>query len=923
MVVLSSRLWIAPRRHDRVPSWTGFLALALGLLLALPVMAGDSGVEFPGPILKTIFGAPLSAQRVPWSDGASDHLVVGDDLGYLNIIYHLGDNTRYQILDRIPVPGQVVALEAWPEGPFGERTLVAATTNPDRILFLKVQYSQPLISVLQTVSLPEDPGTMVFLDPTQQGDARLAVSLPGWDSIALLQQADGLWSLTEHLPAGDEPFALAALDWDDDGRLDLLSAERGALSGSLGVYKLDQEDSYRRVDDWELEGTVQGLAAGDFDLDGKDEFLVSYADLPRLDAYSAWTGSPILQQSISLAFAPDRIRTFTLFNGNSALVSSVEARGLVEFLEFTGDSWQQRDSYYTGCNPVDVVPGDLNGDGYQELNCLGASTETVAILLGNSRPGFWGYPARPLGTTPLNLEGGDFDGDGDRDLVLGGLEPAQLVFYRREEGFGPLDQARVQDLAFLPGPLCAADFMGAGADELAMVDLLRGGVCLLGLGAEGAFEELVFLELETLPSRIRSGDIDGDGHQDLLLVMSNSSAVWLFYGDGLGQFSGPVVLDLPLGLYDARPLRMNDDPWAELVATDATSRVWVAPNETGRTFGSPVAYQAGSGARLLDLGDLDGDLDDDVIVANTSGETITLLENTGDGALVRRVGALSLDGEPRQMVARDLNEDGLVDILVTLGQGEGQRILLGFEPWLFESALSIFSTGSVYRTYLDDFNDDLRLDILNLDSTLKLGVVLQNTALVFVSAEEPGLEVGCLNDRWEVWLRPEPGQGWTLWGDDGTVRQELARDGLAAVGDLESFGDEWRLSLDPAQWFGKPAGLHLELHSAGRLYQAGAPAPCGASALPRLRWQTLPWPNPFNPRLEARIRLDRPSWVRATVHDLAGREVATLLEGALTAGVHPIAWDGRGRGRAVAAGVYFLQVSTEQGQISHKIVLVK
>ncbi len=920
------RMTILPLQNGILGSLGPWLWLGALLALAGPVCAAGDEIQFPGPVAVTIFGAPLSAAGVPWSDGTTDYLVVGDDLGYINLLYHFADNSIFQVLTRSRIGGEVVALETWTDGPAGVRTLVAGTADPDRLLFLEIQYQAPYVTVLDAVDLPEDPGAIAFVEPTDSGEQRLAVSLPGYDALALLQQNAGQWAVQDLLPAGDQPFALAAVDWDDDGRLDILSADRGALSGSVGVYGLDDTGAYALVDHWDLTGDVSAIAGGDFDLNGQDEFLVTYRDDdlgPRLEAYSAVSGAPVLQQVVPLAYSPDRLRTFTLFNDHPAVLTTSQAMGLMEFLEYTGGTWQRREVYYPGGNPIDAVPADLNGDGYHEVNCLAVASSEVNILLGNNGPGYWGFPARPLGTNPLNLVDGDFDGDGDPDLALTGLAPLRLVMLENDPTTGPLATIRSQDLEFLPGFLCAADFLGDGAEELGVVDLQQGGLALLSLDAGGAFTETAFLPLVTVPTRLSAGDIDGDGFQDLLAVLASSRTLHVYFGDGQGGFTDPEVLVLPLGLYDARALAMDGDPFAELVATDDLARVWVVPNLDGRSFGTPVAYQAGSGASFLSLTDLDGDLDADVVVGNTSGETLSLLENVGDGTLLRRVGGLSLDGEPLQLAARDLNGDGLGDFLVTLGGGGGQRLLLSSAPWEYQQAMVLNSSGSIHRAYLGDFDQDQRLDILNLDNALQLGVVLRNTALAFVPVESPLLELSCHGEQWELGIEVPPGADWVLSAEDGNVRRELARNGQAALGTLTAVEDRWVLRLDPSRWWPDPSALIMELRSAGQSVRLVAPEGCGAAALPRLRWQAQPWPNPFNPRVEARIRLTDPSLTRVTIHDVAGRKLATLLDAELPAGVHPVVWDGRSEGRAVAAGVYFLRVSTEQGELSRKIVLVK
>jgi hypothetical protein len=65
------------------------------------------------------------------------------------------------------------------------------------------------------------------------------------------------------------------------------------------------------------------------------------------------------------------------------------------------------------------------------------------------------------------------------------------------------------------------------------------------------------------------------------------------------------------------------------------------------------------------------------------------------------------------------------------------------------------------------------------------------------------------------------------------------------------------------------------------------------------------YPNPFNPVTEIQFRVQREEWVRLSVYDLLGRQVAVLVDGALEAGRHTAAFDASG----LASGVYLCRLT--------------
>ncbi len=78
-------------------------------------------------------------------------------------------------------------------------------------------------------------------------------------------------------------------------------------------------------------------------------------------------------------------------------------------------------------------------------------------------------------------------------------------------------------------------------------------------------------------------------------------------------------------------------------------------------------------------------------------------------------------------------------------------------------------------------------------------------------------------------------------------------------------------------------------------------------------------PNPFNPATSVMISLEKAGRVTVDVFDIAGRRVATLLNGPLKAGNHTLVWNAARQ----AAGVYFCTVASGAQSRTVKMTLVK
>jgi hypothetical protein len=79
------------------------------------------------------------------------------------------------------------------------------------------------------------------------------------------------------------------------------------------------------------------------------------------------------------------------------------------------------------------------------------------------------------------------------------------------------------------------------------------------------------------------------------------------------------------------------------------------------------------------------------------------------------------------------------------------------------------------------------------------------------------------------------------------------------------------------------------------------------------------YPNPFNPSTTIRFAVPEAGRVRLSVYSVLGQEVATLLDGPVSAGWHTASFAGTG----LPSGVYFYRLETDSRQLSQKMLLVK
>ncbi len=93
----------------------------------------------------------------------------------------------------------------------------------------------------------------------------------------------------------------------------------------------------------------------------------------------------------------------------------------------------------------------------------------------------------------------------------------------------------------------------------------------------------------------------------------------------------------------------------------------------------------------------------------------------------------------------------------------------------------------------------------------------------------------------------------------------------------------------------------------------------GDDLLPREYALAQNYPNPFNPTTVIQYSLRETNHTRLSVYNIAGQEVARLVDGMQEAGAHTINFDAAG----MPSGMYFYRLTSGDFSKTAKMVLLK
>jgi CSLREA domain-containing protein len=337
-------------------------------------------------------------------------------------------------------------------------------------------------------------------------------------------------------------------------------------------------------------------------------------------------------------------------------------------------------NFGTGTQPVSVAIGDFNGDGKQDLAVANSNAGSdgvgqVAILLGDGAGGFSAPAVFNVGTTPLSVAVGDFNGDGNEDLAVANAN-SNNVSVLLGNGGGGFGAATNFAVGLAPIALAVGDFDGDGKPDLATANRDSDNVSvLLGNGA-GSFGTATNFTVGSKPQSIAVGDFNNDGKQDMVVGNSNSNNVSVLVGNGAGGFGAATNFDVGTMPLSVAIGDFTGDGYQDLSAGNYDSNnVSVLVNDGSGGFGTATNFPAGSKPLSIAAGDFNGDGRQDLAVADQGANSVSILAGNGSGVFGSGTN-FSVGNSPRSVAVGDFNGDGRQDLAVANQLSDNVSVLL-------------------------------------------------------------------------------------------------------------------------------------------------------------------------------------------------------------------------------------------------------
>lgn len=280
-----------------------------------------------------------------------------------------------------------------------------------------------------------------------------------------------------------------------------------------------------------------------------------------------------------------------------------------------------------------------------------------------------------------------------------------------------------------PSHLLTTDLNLDGEPDLISANTKDSTLSIFRGKGDGSFHSALNIKVAAEPTMSTAGDIDRDGYPDLVVNSRGTGMFLVLPGNGDGNFrkpiptrTGKVPLNVILGDFNE-----DENIDAAVTLTFDTMEIYMGTGD-GR-FKRGETYMTGSRSfsGISEDFNQDGHVDIALAASSSSASAIRLFLGNGDGTF-QKPKRFAEKLVPLAVVASDMNNDHITDLVFATGKGDNLYILQSNGDGSFQEPTSFSGGGGPFALTTGHFNPDKLKDVAVANSrSSSFSVVIRNS----------------------------------------------------------------------------------------------------------------------------------------------------------------------------------------------------
>ncbi len=396
-----------------------------------------------------------------------------------------------------------------------------------------------------------------------------------------------------------------------------------------------------------------------------------------------------------------------------------------------------------------LVTGDLNGDGLEDLVLLG---ENNIYLLAQTTNHVLAEPEKiPFSGLVKSMQVIDINGDGRNDLLLVNFESPMPFRFRLQNSDGQLGP----EVFFTVPPVHSytAEQMTAKDKEAYVVSISQNSGraqishftqkksdTLAGSFQQGQFFVMPLGKTDKATRGMLWADVNGDHRTDLLVAEPESGQISLFLQKADGTLESPKKFSTLTGISSMAVADWDGDGRPEIFLLSGDERqVGVTRLDEKQRLPFPTLIPLDGKPLVMAVGSLQPNAKPTLTVIVDNDGKRSLVTRTADGKSKTQKLNDSFKSNPASMTFHDVNQDGLVDLVVLIPY-EKIKLLLQVSGKDFDEQDVAPPGGTVEQPWLSaaDVDGDGKPELLLTQKNFLRAVVLKADAAAQNSTNKSG-----------------------------------------------------------------------------------------------------------------------------------------------------------------------------------------